>query len=302
MNSIRQNFLLSLNKLGEFLLQGRREAAIAAMLTAAIPYLGWLSLAIVAFITLRTGMRNGFFVVAWSVIPAIISSYWMNGSMAMATESFAAYLLIVGLALLLRTTASWRYVLEVAFGISLVIIIFFYWLIPDLNQIYTQYLLDIYREAGTTPESYLDAKEFIKEIVYYLLGVQTSLYMLHILFALVVGRGLQAIMFNPGGLSQDLKLIRLDIGVLVIAIVFLAFGLKMSYNWALGTFPVFIVLYLIAGLSFIHYAMKQKVRLKGAMLLFYILCALLFPFSLIPIIAFALGDTIWNIRRFVKNS
>lgn len=296
---MRQNFFVGLSKLGEFLLQGRREAAIAAMLTAAIPFMGWLSLAIVAFITLRKGAKNGLFVAAWSIIPAVISAYLMTNSLAITTETLFSYLLVWSLALLLRATASWRYVLEISFGVCLVIIIFFYWLIPDLNQIYTQYLLDVYRSAGTSPETFADAQEFIKEIVYYLLGVQTSLYMLHILFALVVGRGIQAVLFNPGGLSQDLKIIRLDIGILILAIVFLGFGLKMSYNWAFGVLPVFLILYLIAGLSLVHYAIKQKVPFKGAILLFYILCALLFPFSLIPVMVLAVGDTILNLRRFL---
>jgi hypothetical protein len=299
MNSIRQNFLIGLSKFGDFLLQGRREAAIAAMLTAAIPFMGWLSLAIVAFITLRKGAKNGLFVAGWSIVPAVISSYLMSNSLAITMEALFSYLLVWGLALLLRATASWRYVLEVSFGVCLVIIVFFYWLIPDLNQVYTQYLLDVYKAAGTSPETYTDAQEFIKEIVYYLLGVQTSLYMLHILFALVVGRGLQAVLFNPGGLSQELKIIRLDVGVLILAIIFLGFGLKMSYDWAFGAVPVFVMLYLIAGLSLVHHAIKQRIPFKGAILLFYIVCALLFPFSLIPVIVLAIGDTILNLRRFI---
>ncbi len=300
MNSIRQNFLLGLNKLGEFLMQGRREAAIAAMLTAAIPFLGWLSLAIVAFITLRKGAKNGLFVAAWSIIPAVLSSYWMSNSLAMVMESFLAYFLIWGLALLLRTTASWRYVLEVSFGLCLIVIFFFYWLIPDLNQIYTQYLLDLYRDSGTSPESYADAQKFIKEIVYYLLGVQTSLYMLHILFALVVGRGLQAVMFNPGGLSQDLESIRLDYSFLILGLIFLVCGLTMSYDWAIDALPVFVVLYFIAGLSVVHYAIKQRISFKGAILLFYVLIILLFPISTIPVILLALSDTIFNVRKFIE--
>jgi hypothetical protein len=299
MNSIRQKILLNLKNFSEFLMKGRREATIAAMLTAAVPFLGWLSLAIVALVTLRKGLRDGLFVLCWSLIPAIISAYLMTGTTIIAAESLISYALVWGLALLLRATASWRYVLEVSFGLALVIIIFFYWLIPDLNDIYAHYLMDVYRNAGTNADSYTDAQSFIDQLVYYLLGVQTTLYILHNLFALLVGRGLQATLFNPGGLSQDLKMIRLDWIPVLVAVICLVAGLKMSYAWALDTFPVLVVFFLIAGFSLIHYAVKQKIRFKGAIVLFYLLFILLLPFSVIPVILLAWGDTIWNIRRLL---
>jgi hypothetical protein len=299
MNSIRQNVLNNVKKLGDFLMKSRREATIIAMLTAVIPFLGWLSLAVLAFVTLRKGAKNGFFILGWSVIPAVVAAYVMNGSVAIAVECFASYLLVWIFALLLRVTASWRYVLEIAFALALLFVFFLYWLIPDLNQIYTQYLLELYQNSDTITQNSADVQNFIQLVVSYLLGVQTSLYVLHMLFSLAIARGMQAVMFNPGGFSQDAKLIRLNIYALIVSLIFAGLALTFSYDWAWSAFPVLITAYTIAGLSLIHYLVKQKVKFKGAIFLFYVLFVLLFPFSLIPLILLAAIDTLWNIRRFL---
>ncbi len=299
MNSMRQNFLLGLNKLGAFLMKGRREATIAAMLTAAFPFLGWASLAIVAFVTLRKGSRDGLFVLCWSIIPAILMAYFMMGTVAVAIESLVSYGFVWGLALLLRATASWAYVLELAFFIAIVFVVFLYWLIPDLNDIYAQNLVDLYQNAGANPQSVTTIRGFIEKIVYYLLGLQTTVYVLQSLLALLIGRGLQAFMFNPGGLSLEIKGIRLRWMLCVLAVICTVFGFVKSYDWAIATFPIWIALFLIAGFSVIHYGIKQRIQFKGAILLFYVLCILLFPFSIIPVVLLAWIDTIWNVRRFL---
>lgn len=294
---MRQKLINGITRLGLFLMKGRREAAIAAMLTAAIPFLGWASLAIVCFVTLRKGMKEGLFVSFWAVIPAVISSYIM-GSGALALESLFAYILLWGLSGLLRSSASWRYVLEVSAGIAIGIVVYFHWQIPNLNEIYVNYLMDVYQNSGAEPTTYPEMQSYIQYFVYYLLGIQTTLYMIHNILCLLIARGVQAILYNPKGLCRELKMIRLGWFFWILAAVFLFLGLQKSFTWALDTFPVFIALFFFSGLSLLHYWVNAKIKIRGIMFIIYILLLLLLPFSFAPIILLALFDTGWNLRKF----
>lgn len=297
MLSIHQKIRIGVSSFGHFLMKGRREAAIAAMITAAIPFLGWASLAIVCLVTLRKGMREGLFVLCWGVLPAAVSSYLMaSGSVAL--ESLIAYIFLWVMAGLLRATASWRYVFEASAIFSVVIIALFHFLIPDLNEIYLNYLMSFYQDSGVDSENYAQMQIYIQYLVYYFLGLQTTMYMMHNLFCLLIARGFQAVLYNPQGLSKDLKMIRLGWLVWIFAAVFFFFGVKMSSPWALDTFPVFIALFFFSGLSVIHYWINMKFsKLKGSMLIFYVFLTLLLPFSIVPVMLMALVDTGWNIRK-----
>ena len=296
MLSVRQKVMSSLVQLTQLLMKSRREAAIVAMLTAAIPFLGWASLVIVCLVTLRKGMREGLFILSWAVVPAFISSC-LIGSWLLGLESVMAYLWLWGVACLLRKTASWAYVLEASALVGVIVILFLHVKIPDLSEIYFNYLMDLYKSSTSDTIAYADMQTFVQHIVNYLLGVQVVLYVIHNLFCLLIARGLQAMLYNPKGLSRDLKMIRLNWASWAFAAICLFFGMKMSSSWALDTFPVWIVLFVFAGLSLVHYLIKVKLSFRGAIPVFYILLMLLFPVSLIPVALLAFTDTGWDMRK-----
>lgn len=288
---------------GRYLLDGRREVLVLiATLTAATPYLGWLSLVLVCLLTLRKGILSGFLVLAWAILPAIISGFWV-GSWSVALESIIAYFVLWGLAGVLRVTASWQYVLEIASAIAIAVVLFFHWLIPDLNSFYLDYFLGMYKSSHVDPDTYANMTTYLQSLVDYLLGIQTTMYMLHNLLFLLVARGLQAFLYNPQGLSRDLKKIRLgwtSWGVLVV-LLFLSF--KMSLPWAMDCLPVVTALFFLAGLSMAHCLIQVKMPYKGMVVLFYLLLILLVPFSVLAIISLAFIDTGWDLRKkFLKGS
>ncbi len=296
MLSVRQKMLSWINSLGTFLLKGRSEATAVAILSAAIPFLGWASLVVVCLVTLRKGVKEGLFVLAWGMIPALISSYLM-GSAFFALETFFAYVFLWGVAGLLRATTSWGYVLEVSSAIAIAVIVFFHWQIPDLEEYYLNYLMDLYRSNGTDRSNDAVMQGYVQYLVYFLLGIETTLYMIHNLLCLLIARWLQAVLYNPKGLSNELKTIRLSWFFWLFAVIFLFFGIKMSPSWALDSLPVFIALFFFAGWSIAHYLISMKLKFQGAVFVFYFLLILLFPASIVPIMLLALIDTGWNIRK-----
>jgi|GEM_PF-934194 len=322
---LHQKILAKIRQFGGFLLKNRQNAIVAAMLSAAIPLLGWASLVIVSLVTLRKGPKEGILVVFWAILPASLSVYWL-GSWTLVAEGILAYVFLWSLAWVLRVTASWRYVLELAAGAGLLIIILFHAAVPDLNQLYFNYLLDFYKQTGADAGAYANIQPYLQQIVYYLLGMQVALYLFNNLFCLCIGRWVQSLLYNPQGLSKELKNIRLSFFPWIIGVVFALAGVKMSQDWALDTLPVFILLFTLAGISFVHYLIenfsvsgnssrlkvpveagaeerrsvtpkKSKLKQRSLLFGFYILFGFLIPFSLIPVILLAFVDTGWNIRR-----
>lgn len=300
MLSVRQTGLSWVRNFGTFLMKGRSEATILAMLTAAIPFLGWLSLVILCLVTLRKGMREGLFVLLWAIIPAMMGSYFIGsaaGSMAFVLETLITYITLWGVSGLLRTSSSWTYVLEVSAAFAISLIVFFHLRVPDLDTFYLNYLLEIYQNSSMDHSNDLLIKEYLQYLVYFLLGTETTLYMIQNLIFLLIARWVQAILYNPKGLSNELKLIRLHWYVWVGVLVFSLLGLRMSPSWALDSFPVFIALLCFAGLSVAHHWISVKYTFKGALLCFYFLFILLIPASFVPLMLLALIDTGWNIQK-----
>lgn len=307
--SVRQKILGSVTRSGQFLMENRREAVVIAMLTAAIPLLGWISLVVMCLVTLRKGAREGLFVLAWAVIPAVISNGLM-GSWSFALENLIAYVWLWSMACLLRVTTSWRYVLEVSTGIAVLVIIVIHMVIPDLDKIYLDFLMAVYKNSisgavdpsnpVSNPVSYAAMQGYMQQIVYYLLGVQVTLYLGHNLLCLLIARGWQAVLYNPKGLSHDLKMIRLGWIPWVAALILVFFGINRSLPWAMDTLPVLAALFFFAGLSLVHYVFKIKLPYRGAVPILYILLILLLPFSIVPMVLLAFIDTGWNIRKNFK--
>ncbi|MCD8525538.1 MAG: hypothetical protein LRY67_07495 [Gammaproteobacteria bacterium] len=58
------------------MLKRSRNAALVAFFCSIFPgFLGTLSLIVVAFVTLRRGAKEGFFVLSWGVLPLLAHSF-----------------------------------------------------------------------------------------------------------------------------------------------------------------------------------------------------------------------------------
>ena len=68
-----------LKTLGLYLLKNRYNAIWVAFVCALLPFVGlltsWISLIIVALVTLRNGLKEGGFILIWVALPAIVMSF-----------------------------------------------------------------------------------------------------------------------------------------------------------------------------------------------------------------------------------
>ena len=93
--------------LAGFAMRGKREATGVAVVCASLPFLHWLSIAIISLVILRKGPAEGAFVLLWSCLPVAMLLH-LTGDPGPAI----AFLGSAALAWLLRVTVSWQLILS----------------------------------------------------------------------------------------------------------------------------------------------------------------------------------------------
>lgn len=302
-----------LTKFGHYLLKSRLNAGMWALFFGFMPLLGWVSSVIVGFVTLRQGPREGLWVLFWASVPEVVAAI-LGYPEALIFGFLAGGVYIWCMAIVLRNTVSWTYVLEATVLIALTGVLVTHLVVPDVvNWWAGQYhellndteqgLSTLAKLTGLTdPE---DLQNFVQvmqqgNLIKYISMMTTGLVSAFILLAnvinLVLARWWQAILFNPKGLRQELYGIRL--GYLAIIGFLITVGLIFSgVNLAWDLMPVFVAVFLVAGLSLLHYIAAQ---ITGGIIflgVFYLLTIILPPYFLAFIVITAVIDSLLNIRN-----
>src|SRR5262249_104294 len=116
-----------LAKIGTYLIHRRYQTIGIAFVAALLPFLGlataWISILLIALVTLIKGAKEGFLVMIWVALPAL--ALFIDGDSSLLIDMIVFRVVVVWLlALLLRYRASWALTLQsVALLSSLIIAI-----------------------------------------------------------------------------------------------------------------------------------------------------------------------------------
>lgn len=285
-----------MRSLAEFVMRGRKQAIIIALLFTLIPLMGWVADAIVALVTLRKGIKEGAIVLLWVVLPGTVVGLmgypliWLYGVMGGTVTTYL-------LAILLRQY-GWIVVLEVSALLGIAAVFSAHLFVPDIAQLWTKSFalyVQTMREKSVFPISAQDMQKAAALLVKIATGLQVALIIFGNLFSLLIARWAQAELYNPGGLRQELYNIRL--GFLAIAILVLTVLASMAgVAAATDSLPVILLIFVMAGLSLVH-AFVAVLNQKLWLVVFYGLLVVLFPYIMGMLVMLALMDSWWNFRR-----
>jgi len=287
-----------INTFARYVLQGRRQAIMMALACALLPFMGWLAAVVLCLVTLRQGTKEGFLVLLWVVLPSVVVGLTLAPELLWDNVVFGCLLTWV-LAVVLRHTAAWSRVIEVATIVAMLGILIAHGVFDDIQQFWLQYLMQRYTQFSQllqldiTPA---DTKLLLQHMAAYLTGLQAAVLMMGNLCNLALARGLQSRLFNAGGLRKELCNLRLNgLAAISIAVVLLLYFTQM--NLLRDLLPVIIIPFFLAGLSVMHYfAMVAKITWPW-LISFYSLLILFFPYMLAVIVACAVADICFNFRR-----
>lgn len=295
-NPLAQLFKLQ----AEYVMRGRREATLMALMWTIVPLMAWLGAAIMALITLRKGVREGFLILLWTSIPnAVLAVINPMARMAFLVGIVGGNVVVWLLAIVLRETVSWRQVLQVAalLGISAVFIVHIsadnitgHW-----YQMYSDYMRNIDKLSSVrlTEDKW---QYMFQNLAKLTTGICVVVLLLINLSNLFIARWMQALLYYPGAIAEELRQIRLSMAFDVLLGLNIA-AILLGIDLAWDVLPIVLLVFLLAGISLFHAVIARIKAGWGWIVSFYVL--LIVFYEVVPwiVIMAALLDTWLDIRK-----
>ena len=269
-------------------MRGSAYATALSMVAAALPLLGWLSTVIVALVCLRTGIAAGSMILLWTMLPVGVAFYFVGDPSPMIA------LLGTGImAMLLRQTRSWEWVLlaSVVFaGVGALIFEFSAAGILDrFVQFYIDYLAQVDASVVVDPA---DARKLLMS--FFALGQAYSMVIM-----LIIARWCQSALYNPGGFRTEFHQLRL--APAVSGSIVLAMAVCYMFSDQLGRWlPLLTVPLVFASIGLAHWLMASRELSKNWVAGFYGSLVLLFQIVYPFLASLALMDSWFDIRNRIK--
>lgn len=294
-----------LYQLAHFLLKKRSRAAFLAFLCSIFPLMfAPISAVLVALITLCHGRREGFFVLAWGILPLLARAY-VEKSVLMFILSAASFLLVWVMALILRRYSSWSMLLNSLAFASIGIVLSVYTLFPGDIVVWWQHHLDNYKQLLAQQDYFPVAEILPPSLLAWLAKLATSFEVFFLFFAagmkLVAARWWQGLAFKRHIVSQELVQVRLNRWVLALTI------LLVLCAWVLHQ-PIFIDMllpvlgfYILAGLCLLHAILRRYPYARWILFGFYSV-VFLFPYTLSLMAILGLVDSGFKLREVYRGN
>jgi len=283
------------------LLGNRQHAILHAVILALLPYTAWLSVAVIALVTLRKGGREGSVLLISAMLAHFALSLMSLPPAIAVANTLLTFVPCFMAAHILCLTANWRAVAAVFFMQVVVAVGLLHVLMPDF--IMAQYLYIQTAISSMQTESAL--LEFVNDktglnqlmLANYLLGLQAVGIVLSALSSLMLARSVQSKLYYPEGFKQEMLTLRGNkIGLLLLFIML--FAANQGSVLAMNILPVLMFYFLLAGLS-LGFSVLARKTLMGSLLLLVVPLVLL-PFVMLPVyVIFGSLDSLFNFRLYL---
>lgn len=274
-----------MRKLAEFIMRGRWQAALVAVVGNWVPL---LTPATLGLVTLRAGWSNGLLVLLWGLLPALLTLGFSEVQALVPMLAISSALVCYAAALLLRQSASWPQALFASVALASLIGLgsglWFPGLLRQIGEQLSDFLHLLQPEADLAPLN----SELASGMLAY--GVAFSG-----LLGLILARWWQALLYNPSGFAQEFQALRLT---QLQALISLAAGIYCLLQGAayLMWSVLFTLPLLFQGLAIVHKTANLRSWGRFWLGLFYAALVLIDVLSqLLVLLAFL--DTWLNFRK-----
>ena len=288
--------------LAEFIMRGRMQAALVALLGSGFPL---ISPASVALVTLRRGTSDGTLVLMWGLLPMLV---------ILALGHLSSLLVLAGLvtvftaALLLRKTGSWSTTLMGLSVLSAALPIVYAVLAPDsvqalvdlsndaLKQMQAQALENGQSSGNASAAQNVQIQAFGKTFV---LGMIAYGVLANALVGLLLARWWQAMLYNPGGFQEEFHQLRLNVVQSALCLLATWYCLQQGVDY-MAWVNVFALPLLMVGVAIVH-SVAKALQLSWHWLVLFYLALLLFSSYFVLLLMMVAFLDIWlDIRRRLK--
>jgi len=297
-----------MRSLAAFALRGRLQAlaVICGMALASLvfPPLSLLSSALLALVALRQGTKASATVLALALLSLGLGGILLAGDASAAiVYGMLLWLPVWPMALLLRQSRRLDWMMEAATGLGLLGVFGIYLLVDDPAGLWRERLRQFVQPMLEKPSADFDAAGLAQLpdlFAPYLTGAMVGGSVMSVILSVFIARWQQAVLFNPGGFRREFVGLRLQGGVVYVALGSIAVGLLSGgvlaeIAWNLNI--VLLMLCTISGFSVLHSMLGGK----GFWIAGVYVALLITPqFLLPPVALLGLSDAWLDWRKYSK--
>jgi hypothetical protein len=276
--------------LAQYVMRGRTQAMLVTIISAGTVMFYWIGGAALALVTLRQGAKDGFLLLLWALLPALMVA-WYAGETAPMVVLLGSWMA----AIILRETSSWPLALTgiTAFGLITAITVLFIgpqWL-DNVAEVAEQFIEQLNQQVQTGEST---AGVIIPPTVMQIVGMLGLVYTMTTVVCVVLGRSWQAALYNPGGFGVEFRQVRLP-PTLAVPLFLVVMACMVQGGDLLPWAYLLAVPFIISGIALVHALVAAKARSSASLWLFYGLLILVNPVKDILILA-ALLDSFFDLR------
>jgi hypothetical protein len=276
-----------LKALAEFILRGRVQALIIALVGSFFPL---ISSATVGLVALCKGSKEGFLLFLWASLPLVVMQQVGSENMLLTAVSVASLGIMVIAASLHSVYASWQWTLIATVVVAIMCAALFGFLMAaDVTEllITAQQMLEA-MQSGNAP----DASAFSEPLV---LGLVAVILAVGCVLSLLLARWWQSGVYNPGGFQKEFHGFTISSEVAVILLALFLIGRLIPEGYQLWA-DLVLLPFLLAGIAMIHSTIKLYGL--GGQWVAFLYVGLIFmgkPVTLV-LIGLGLADSLINLR------
>ena len=233
--------------LAEFILRGRVQALIVALVGSFFPL---VSSATVGLVALCKGSKEGFLLFLWASLPLVVMQQVGSENMLLTAVSVASLGMMVIAASLHSVYASWQWTLIATVVVAIICAALFGFLMAaDVTEllVIAQQMFEAMQSADTPVASAISEP--------LVLGLVAVILAVGCVMSLLLARWWQSAVYNPGGFQKEFHgfTISSKIAVILLALFLIGRLIPEGYQlWAdLALLP-----FLLAGIAMIHSTIK----------------------------------------------
>lgn len=294
--------------IANFVMKGPMQAYLAAigfaLLTVWFSPFGVFAGAVIALVTLRVGVSDGFKTLLAAAAVHFIVSGFLSGTYAPGLVVLLEFMLPVWLlALVLRQTNSMGLTLQLAALMAGLGLLLAHLMLGDLPAwwmgLFDQAFRPVLEEAGVA---------YSAEMIEQMASVMS---MLLVMFAVVLwfgivltARWMQSVLYYPGQFQADFHQLRLpkSVAIATVIVAITSMFLNDASGGLLGDlFGLLSVVLMFQGLAIAHHAVLKKDLSNGWLIALYFLL-FVFPQTVLVLAIVGLADTFSDFRnRWVES-
>ena len=280
-------------------LENKQYAILCAVMLSIMPFASWLSVALIALVTLRKGAKHGFEVLFPAAVIHSAPLMMLVPVESALLNTVIAYVPCYFAALSLRKTTRWQAVSGVFFIQALIGFLLIQYALPNLaveQFVHFKKMLTHYPEYQQFIEnSTQDVSS--KDVAQLFLGIEILGVVASALISLLFARFIQAKLFVPGGLKSELIEFRGGRFAFLI-LMGVSIASYYEYAFAINLLPLTLSYFLLTGFNLVYFVFARKWQIK-TMVIMFLLIILQPTFMLFTYILFGLLDSLFNFRLYL---